>query len=106
MRDSPLNFLDIPLEKRLDHIVSVYGDFDKKNLEACILQLKKRLGGQETKKAIELLASDKPKDSFSILMNYYDKSYSKALDSRENIQALLNKIPAESVDIKNAALLI
>lgn len=106
MRDSPLYFLDIPLEKRLDHIVSVYGNFDKKNLEACILQLKKRLGGQETKKALDLLASDKPKDSFSILMNYYDKVYSRALDSRENIQALLNKIPAESVDTKNSALLI
>jgi tRNA 2-selenouridine synthase len=106
MRDSPLYFLDIPQEKRLDHIVSVYGNFEKQNLETCILQIKKRLGGLETKNALELLASDKPKDSFSILMNYYDKLYSRALESRENIQALLNKIPAESVHIKNSALLI
>ncbi|HXS54527.1 MAG TPA: tRNA 2-selenouridine(34) synthase MnmH [Hanamia sp.] len=106
MRDSPLYFLDIPHKKRLDHIVCVYGNFDKQSLEACILQIKKRLGGLETKNALDLLASDKRKDSFSILMNYYDKQYSRALDDRENIQVLLNKIPAESVDIRNSSLLI
>lgn len=106
MRNSPLFFLDIPVEERLNYIVSIYGNFAKKDLVTSIMQLQKRLGGLETKNAINFLLDDKPKDSFSILMQYYDKVYSKALHNRENIQSLLNKMPCSSVDIKNAEQLI
>ncbi len=103
MRCSQLYFLDIPFEERLNHIVNTYGNFAKEDLTASIMQLQKRLGGADTKNAIGFLASGKPKDSFSILMRYYDKVYLKSLHSRENIQSVLNKIPCKSVDIKNAA---
>lgn len=102
MRNSPLYFFDIPFEERLNYIVSVYGNFDKKDLVASVMQLQKRLGGPDTKNAIDFLLEDKPKDSFSILMQYYDKMYSKTLINRENIQSLLNKILCRSVDIRNA----
>ena len=105
MRNSPLYFLDIPLEERLDYIVSAYGNFEKEDLVVSIMQLQKRLGGLDTKNAIHFLLENKPRECFSILMEYYDKVYSKALHNRENIQLLLNKISCNSVDIKNAGVL-
>ncbi|MDQ2721646.1 MAG: tRNA 2-selenouridine(34) synthase MnmH [Bacteroidota bacterium] len=106
MRNSPLYFLEIPFEERLNYIVSVYGNFTKKDLVTSIMQLQKRLGGLETKNAINFLLEDKPKDSFSILMQYYDKMYFKGLHNRENEKSLLTKIYCSNVDRKNAQYLL
>ena len=102
MRKSPLYFLDIPFEERLNHIVSTYGKFDKKELVNSIMKIQKRLGGLETKNAINYLLENKVKECFSILLLYYDKMYANALYKRENVEAILNKVPCETVEAGNA----
>jgi tRNA 2-selenouridine synthase len=102
MRKSPLYFLDIPFEERLNHIVSTYGVFNKNELVNSIMKIQKRLGGLETKNAINYLLEDNVKECFSILLLYYDKLYRNSLNHRENIEAVLNKIPCANVDINNA----
>jgi tRNA 2-selenouridine synthase len=102
MRKSPLYFLDVPFEERLKHIVNSYGEFDKEQLINSIMRIQKRLGGLETKSAINHLMENKLGDCFSILLRYYDKLYNHSLYNRENIDGLLNKIPCETVDINNA----
>jgi len=102
MRKSPLYFLDIPFEERLNHIVSTYGVFNKKELVNAIMKIQKRLGGLETKNAINFLLENNVKECFSILLHYYDKLYTHSMSNRENIEAILNKIPCTNVDINNA----
>ena len=102
MRNSKLYFLDIPIEERINYIVSTYGVFDKKELVTSIMKIQKKLGGLETKNAINFLLENNLKECFSILMQYYDKLYTKGLYNRENIQTILNKITCENVDINNA----
>ncbi len=102
MRKSTLYFLEIPFEERLKYIVSSYGTFDKKELVSSIMKIQKRLGGLETKNAINYLLENKVRDSFSILLRYYDKLYNDSLYNRENTEAILNKIPCAAVDISNA----
>lgn len=102
MRKSRLYFLEIPFEERLNHIISTYGKFEKKELITSIMKIQKRLGGLETKNAINYLLEDKVKECFSILLHYYDKMYAAALLNRENIEEVLNKIPCETVDVRNA----
>ena len=41
MRKSPLYFLDIPFEERLNYLVATYGLFDKNELEQSILKIQK-----------------------------------------------------------------
>jgi tRNA 2-selenouridine synthase len=101
MRKSPLFFLDIPFEYRLNQIVENYGSFNKNDLVDCITKIKRRLGGLETKTAIDFLMENKVKHCFSILLRYYDKLYENSLNKRENPEALLNKIPCKTVDTKN-----
>jgi tRNA 2-selenouridine synthase len=102
MRKSSLFFLDIPFEERLNQIVENYGSFDKNDLVDSIMKIKKRLGGLETKNAIDFLMENKIKNCFSILLRYYDKLYENSLYKRENPATLLNKIPCKTVDSTNS----
>lgn len=98
MRQCPVYFLDIPFEERLDYICTVYGGFEKEKLVSSIMRIQKRLGGLETRNAINCLLEDDVKGCFRILLSYYDKWYGKGLENRENLAALLNKIPCAGVD--------
>jgi tRNA 2-selenouridine synthase len=55
MRQSPICFLDIPFEKRLKHITEEYGGLDKQRMADAINRIQKRLGGLETKLALQHL---------------------------------------------------
>ena len=98
MRTKPLFFVDVPFHERLQYIVQEYGALDKEKLVLSIERIQKRLGPLETKTALVHLFKDEIELCFGILLMYYDKQYKKALDNRENIDALLNKIPCFSVD--------
>lgn len=100
MRKSPVYFLDIPFEERLNYITEEYGSIEKEKLVNAVIRIQKRLGGLETKNAINYLQENNFKESFRILLTYYDKWYRKGLYNRENLQELLNKIDCLSVDTK------
>ena len=110
MRRSPIFFLDIPFEERLNYLVNGYGNFDKENLVNSILRIQKRLGGLETQNAINYLQENNVKECFHILLKYYDKLYAKGLQNRENYQSLLNIIPClgvnTNVNVKNLSQLL
>ena len=103
MRKSPVLFMDISFEARLDYITEDYGKQKKETLKEAILRIQKRLGGLETKNAIKFLEENNYAACFCILLSYYDKWYHKGLHNRENISSLLNKIPCAGVDIKTNA---
>ncbi|MEP7238545.1 MAG: tRNA 2-selenouridine(34) synthase MnmH, partial [Ferruginibacter sp.] len=100
MRKAPVFFMDIPFEERLIYITEEYGQLKKETLSEAILRIQKRLGGLETKNALRFLEENNHLECFRILLSYYDKWYHKGLYNRENISALLNKIPCTGVDTK------
>jgi tRNA 2-selenouridine synthase len=106
MRTAPLYFLDLPFEERLKHIVEEYGTCGKEKLLQAIERIKKRLGGLEAKTAAQFLEEGKTEDGFAILLRYYDKQYSKGLQSRENLSSLLTKIMCKTVTTQNATTLL
>jgi tRNA 2-selenouridine synthase len=93
-----LFFLDIPFEVRLDHLLVEYGGCKKESLEAGILRIRKRLGGLNTKNAINFLNEDNIKGCFRILLTYYDKFYKKALAASNHSQMVLINIQTDTVD--------
>jgi len=99
MRKKPVYFLEIPFEARLDYICLHYGKFPKEQLVNAVIRIKKRLGGLETKTAINALVEDDVRGSFSVLLQYYDKQYGKGLErNRENPSTLVTRIEAPVVD--------
>jgi len=100
MRNSRVRFIEIPFEERLDYLTEEYGKFEKEKLVNAVIRIQKRLGGLETKIAINHLLENNHKECFRVLLKYYDKCYGKALLNRENLPALLNKTTCPGVDIK------
>lgn len=84
MRNSNLYFLDIPKEERARHLVDEYGVCNRKLLGESIHRIAKRLGYENEKKAIEMLEQDKLYDVALITLHYYDKSYLKGMNARNN----------------------
>lgn len=98
MRSSPIRFLEIPFEERLTLLTEEYGRFNAPELTDATIRIQKRLGPQETKKAIEFLELNDKKECFRILLKYYDKYYERGLNNRDNLIAALAKIPCLSTD--------
>ena len=102
MRQSPVYFLDIPVEERLKHIVQEYGKLDPEKVIDAITRISQKLGNLNAKTAILLLKEGKIAESFDILLKYYDKFYFKSLHNREGINSLLHTIECKSVIPENA----
>jgi len=102
MRKQRICFLDIPFEERLNYLVDQYGKHEKERMVNAIIRIKKRLGGLETKEAVNALIEDRIADCFRILLRYYDKWYMKGLNNRENLESLLYKVSCEKVSATNA----
>jgi tRNA 2-selenouridine synthase len=105
MRLKPVYFIDVPFEQRLNYIVKHYGKLQKGDLAAAVMRIKKRLGGLETKTALNFLAEDNIAESFRILLRYYDKLYEKALTTRP-VPAPVIKITAPLAGHEDTARLI
>jgi len=106
LRGKTVYFLDIPVAERLEHIVAEYGKLDQERMVNAIIRIRKRLGGLETKNAVNHLIEGNIKDCFDILLRYYDKWYGKSMQLRDNWEQLIQKIPSPSCDAAtNAALL-
>ena len=101
MRRSPVCFLDIPFEERLNYLTGEYSVHPKEKLVNAVIRIQKRLGGLETKNAIGYLLEDNHKECFRILLKYYDKYYLKGLYNREHADTLIRKIEAPQVNTEN-----
>ena len=98
IRQQPVFFLDIPFEERLEHILEEYAGLDKEKLCEAVLRIQKRFGPAETKQAIQWIQENNIKAAFTLLLRYYDKTYTKALHSRDELNQLLRNISLASVD--------
>ena len=97
--------IDVPMELRVKRLVDDYGAASKSDLEKSIKKLQQKLGGQNTKIALELLQENKLGQVAELLLQYYDKRYAfskaKYLDRKPFRISLEKEKPAE-----NAKLLI
>ena len=67
------------------------------------MRIQKRLGGLETKLAINFLLEKNHKECFRILLKYYDKYYEKGLHNRESLSDLLTTISFDGIAIEAIA---
>ena len=103
MRKSAVTFIDIPFDERLKYLVHTYGQLNKTELREAIIRIQKRLGGLETKNAVEEIDNNNIAGCFSILLKYYDKHYQKGLEKRAEPKPPVKMIALEMVcDLANA----
>ncbi len=107
LRNSICYFVDIPFHARLQFIVEAYGKFAIADLIAATLRIQKRLGGLETKTAVNFLVENNVEAAFSILLKYYDKVYQKNIETAAIPKFKTEKIVASEVNsIDNTSLIM
>lgn len=107
MRKKQVFFIEIPFEKRLDYITEAYAIHPLDALTDGVYRIQKRLGGLETKQAVQHIQERNFKEGFRILLNYYDKYYKKGLNNREEAESLIHYILSDDIDpITNANILL
>jgi tRNA 2-selenouridine synthase len=100
MRIAQLLFMDIPFDARLKHIVTTYGKYSKEKLMNATVRIKKRLGGLETKNAVNALLEDDVETCFSILLKYYDKLYLKSTMNNDEGERDIFYVECDTTDPK------
>lgn len=80
---APVYALMIDFEERLNFIIRNYGGFEREKLVNAILRMQKRLGGLDTKNAIQFLVEGNVKECFRVLLTYYDKQYKRSEEMSE-----------------------
>jgi tRNA 2-selenouridine synthase len=106
MRNSVCHFIIIPFEERLNFIVQAYGGFDVQLLIDATVRIQKRLGGLETKNAVQFFKDNNIIAAFAILLKYYDRWYEKNTLSASPPKLLVQQFNAEKVDPINNAILV
>ncbi len=102
MRNEPLLFIDLPKSERVKHLVAEYADCSKTDLIISIEHISKRLGGENTKIALQCLENNDFKFIAEIALKYYDKYYLRGLNKREN-QKNIFKLSLSKIDFKQNA---
>ncbi len=73
---------------RLDELIDTYSVFKKEELQESVLRIKKRLGPQRTKIALESINSEKWDLVCRSVLDYYDKCYEYEKVGKTNIKTL------------------
>lgn len=83
MRAANACYVDLPIEKRVEYLVKEYGKYSAQELSESIEKIKKRLGPQHAKAAIEAIQLGDLKKACEISLVYYDKSYDHGVAKRQ-----------------------
>lgn len=82
MRNAQVHYVDLPTEKRVEYLVEAYGKYSPAELIESIEKIRKRVGFQNAKAAIEAINNGDLKRACEISLVYYDKSYDHGVAKR------------------------
>ncbi len=102
MQSAALYFLEVPLEDRVQALVKEYGSLDKEFLVLCTERISKRLGLEQTQKAITAIYENRMEDFVRWVLVYYDKTYQRGLTNRPGKHIYRIPVSGDS-PVKNAS---
>jgi len=86
--------IDMNFKRRVKNLLNEYGHYNKSDLKDRVERISTRLGGAETKEAIDFIEKDDLSGFCKLLLNrYYDKLYDRAYNTR--------KLPKKIIKIHN-----
>ncbi|MBL7815332.1 MAG: tRNA 2-selenouridine(34) synthase MnmH [Saprospiraceae bacterium] len=80
MKSAPIIHIELPFEERVNHLVSVYAQTQIEDLCLSFEKITKKLGYENTQKAIELVKNEQFEAAAAIALKYYDKTYNFGFD--------------------------
>ncbi len=101
LRNSPVAYVDLSMEARLNYLVKEYGKFKKEDLIAATQRIAKRLGGQHVKRALEAIEEGDLRTACEISLVYYDKTYEYGVSLRDQEKVI--RFPFDELDVTGIA---
>lgn len=83
---APAVFVEVDRAKRVEFLVKEYGELPTDQLAAAVSRIKKRLGGDRLRAALESLERRDLSTFATIALEYYDKAYTNSLKKRPQDQ--------------------
>jgi tRNA 2-selenouridine synthase len=105
MQSVTLYFVEVPLEDRVQALVKEYGSLDKEFLVLCTERIRKRLGSEQTKKAIAAINENRMEEFVRWVLVYYDKTYQAGLINRLGKRICRIPVPGDN-PAENASLIL
>jgi tRNA 2-selenouridine synthase len=96
---SPVVEIEVKKEVRIERLVNEYGAADKNEFLEAMTKVNKKLGGQHFKRAKEMLLQGDMASTIDILLAYYDKAYTMALDKKKGRIKL--QVPWDGKNVNN-----
>lgn len=104
MRSAPLLNINVDTDERVASLTNEYGELDKDFLIAGTERIRKRLGPEQTKHAIQAIQEGRMADFIKLVLVYYDKTYRTGLSKRD--QDKISTLDLDGVDEKKNALVV
>jgi tRNA 2-selenouridine synthase len=104
MKSAPAFEITRPIEVRLDILTEMYGQSDPSDLIEATKRIVKRLGGLQTKAAIELINQNEIREACRLILDYYDRSYHAGYSKTRPLS--IPQIDVGHLSAANAALLL
>ena len=86
IREAGMIDVKVNFQQRVNTLAAEYGCLDKDFLVESTERIRKRLGPEQTKFAIEAIRESRITDFISIVLVYYDKAYCNGLSKRDEAQ--------------------
>jgi tRNA 2-selenouridine synthase len=83
MKKSPAIILLMDINTRIGRLVKEYSHFPPEELEASVMKIKRRLGGDRAKDATKAIVRGDIAKAVEIVLNYYDKTYLFGVNQRK-----------------------
>ena len=101
MQKSPAIILLMDVNTRLVRLVEEYSQYPRTELEAAVMKISRRMGGDKAKEAVQAIASGDIAQAVEIVLNYYDKAYMYGLKNRRSLKTIIIRTETEDPE-KNA----
>lgn len=82
MRAATMHVINLPVEERVEKLITAYGNFDQTLLAQAIGKIRKRLGNDKADEAVGCVLSGNLSRAVIIVLSYYDKAYAHSMQSR------------------------
>jgi len=102
MQAAPVVALMMSIETRMPRLLQEYTLFPSDQIEASVIRISKRLGGDRTREALEALRRGDYHTAIRITLEYYDRSYNYGLSKRTAGQVVYVETDTDDVAV-NAA---
>ncbi|MBS1582289.1 MAG: tRNA 2-selenouridine(34) synthase MnmH [Bacteroidetes bacterium] len=97
MRTAPLLFVEMPAEERVVRLVQDYGAFPREQLAEALVRIRRRMGPQHCKAALEALEQGDLHAVARTTLAYYDRAYQRSVADRAPGSVV--RMPASAGDL-------